>query len=122
MSEPLDIHLDPGEMSRLVRLDCSHELAFEWLAHLVACELCRTRLTEHFPAESRRILDRFLRLHDQRSHVELHPNAYDKVFERARERAHGRVLRSSVTVPVPATGPAPAAPRERTSPSGAWNP
>jgi hypothetical protein len=82
---PVDIHLDPNEMSRLVRLDCPHELAFEWLAHLVACELCRDRLARNFPAESRRILDRFLLLHDTRGPaVEVHPSAYDRIFDRAR--------------------------------------
>lgn len=80
---PLDIHLDPEEMSRLVRLDCSHAEAFEWLAHLVACRICRNRLARHFPCESRRILDRFLLLHDRADNVEIHPSTYDRVFKRA---------------------------------------
>lgn len=83
-----DIHLDPEEMDRLLHLDCPHELAFEWLAHFVACRLCRRRLSRRCPEESRRILDRFLLLSDTRQEsVRIHPNAYDRVFERIRVRA-----------------------------------
>jgi|GEM_PF-5509741 len=83
----LDIHLHPTEMSRLVTLDCSHELAFEWLAHLVSCRLCRHRLAQGFPSESRRILDRFLLLHDSDEPVvRIHLRAYDEVFDRVRAR------------------------------------
>ena len=108
----LDIHLDPREMSRLVRLDCSHAMAFEWLAHLVACRVCRDRLARCFPAESRRILDRFLLLHDRGSDVEIHPSTYDRVFERAQARAQGRRVSPSTRD----------ASRARTMSSGSWSP
>ena len=82
-----DIHLAPEEMDRLLYLDCPHELAFEWLAHLVACKTCRHRLTRHCPEDRRRILDRFLLLSDAReATVQVHPSAYDRVFERIRVR------------------------------------
>lgn len=108
---PLDVHLDPEEMSRLVRLDCCHAVAFEWLAHLVACRVCRNRLARHFPAESRRILDRFLLLHDRGGDVEIHPSTYDQVFERVQARTHGQAVYPSVT----------ATSRSRTTPSGSWS-
>lgn len=116
----LDIHLDPDEMSRLVRLDCSHELAFEWLAHLVACHVCRARLGRHFPAESRRILDRFLLLHDRRTDVDVHPSSYDRVFDRVRARGRRELATDRGTRTAP--GAPRAASRARTSPSGAWSP
>lgn len=82
-----DIHLAPEEMDRLLHLDCPHELAFEWLAHLVACNTCRRRLARHCPEDRRRILDRFLLLSDARqATVRVHPSAYDRVFDRIRAR------------------------------------
>jgi len=83
-----DIHLNANEMDRLLHLDCPHEQAFEWLAHLVGCRVCRHRLGRHCPEDSRRILDRFLLLSDGRqTAIRIHPSAYDRVFERIRARS-----------------------------------